>query len=836
MLRSLSVLITLFFATVLYGQKEASIWYFGLRAGLDFRQGAPTVLLDGQLNAMEGVATISDPNGNLLFYTDGSKVLNRMHTVMPNGTGLAGHFSSSQSAIVVPKINDPQRYYLFTVDAVGGPNGFKYSIVNMALDGARGDVEIKNVSLASFVCEKVTAVKHCNGTDIWVLVHRFNSADILAYLVTAAGVNPVPVVSSAGMFVPSTPVEYSVGCMKASPDGSKLAIAHFKLGAEVMDFNNSTGVVSGGGSLFLPNVSYGNPPGAYGVEFSPSSKYLYVAGDYNAGGPFANYVLQYDVTQPDINSIRSSKYIVAWKQLVGTAYTNFGTLQTGPDGKIYLAEIPVSSLSVIDHPNLPGAACGFNYRSLDLQRTGTYGLPSFIQSYFRGQFTYRGGCIGQPVFFDYERSPNELSVKWDYGDLSSGIQNTSTQDSSFHIYHTVGVYTARLIRFTACDSDTITRVITIGMSQVSLGADSLICGASSYMITPQLSGADNSFTWQDGSVGPTYTATQTGLYWVEVTDNENGCVVRDSINLGFHSYPDFSLGADLDKCEGDVVNLSVNLSPAYYLWNTGSAANSIQVTQGGSYWLEVNSGGCKKIDTVSINFFPFPVVNLGRDTILCEGKNFILDAENPGMQYLWENYATSREHAINASGLYWVEVNNYGCRSKDSIQVNFLDKPLVEVKDTTICPGQTVALIPSIKKGKDLSFLWNTGSTSESIHVSGEGNFLLTTSNQCGNVTNPIRVGPGRCQLFVPSAFTPNGDGLNDVFRSMFGESVVVYSLQVYNRWGEILFSTKDKTKGWDGSYRGKPQDTGIFPWIIRYKTAADAGEKVMKGTVMLVR
>lgn len=195
MLRPLCFLIILFLGTALYGQ-EAAIWYFGNRAGLDFRQGAPTVLLDGQLNAMEGVATISDHNGNLLFYTDGTKVLNRLHTIMPNGSGLAGHFSSSQSAIVVPKINDPQRYYIFTVDAVGGPNGFQYSVVNMSLDSGRGDVETKNVFITSFVCEKVTAVKHCNGTDVWVLVHRFNSADVLAYLVTAAGLSPVPVVSS----------------------------------------------------------------------------------------------------------------------------------------------------------------------------------------------------------------------------------------------------------------------------------------------------------------------------------------------------------------------------------------------------------------------------------------------------------------------------------------------------------------------------------------------------------------------------------------------------------------------------------------------------------------
>jgi hypothetical protein len=112
------------FWQISYGQQqEANIWYFGRYLGLDFNSGVPVPLNDGQLNTTEGVATISNSNGNLLFYTDGIRVWNKLHQVMPNGTNLFGNPSSTQSAVIVPKIGDTTRYYVFTVDQVGGPRG-----------------------------------------------------------------------------------------------------------------------------------------------------------------------------------------------------------------------------------------------------------------------------------------------------------------------------------------------------------------------------------------------------------------------------------------------------------------------------------------------------------------------------------------------------------------------------------------------------------------------------------------------------------------------------------------------------------------------------------------
>src|SRR6218665_366331 len=155
----LSVLfIFLFFSQLLFSQGEANIWYFGAHAGLDFNSGSPVALPGSAILTTEGCATISNSAGNLLFYTDGIKVWNRLQAVMPNGTGLTGDPSSTQSGIIVPKPGSSTVYYVFTVDDIGGPNGLRYSEVDMSLAGGLGDVvaATKNKAPVTPLAEKIT--------------------------------------------------------------------------------------------------------------------------------------------------------------------------------------------------------------------------------------------------------------------------------------------------------------------------------------------------------------------------------------------------------------------------------------------------------------------------------------------------------------------------------------------------------------------------------------------------------------------------------------------------------------------------------------------------------
>jgi PKD repeat protein len=323
--------------------KDGNIWYFGFNAGLDFNSGSPVMKTDGALHTLEGCATISDKNGSLLFYTDGVSVYNKNHIVMSNGSGLLGHKSSSQAALIIPFPGDCKKYYIFTSDASenSNANGVRYSVVDMNI-GLTGDVTAtKNVLLNTPSTEKLTATYHSNGIDIWVVTHALNTNAFLAYRVTPAGVNPA-VVSNIG----GAP-DYPYGAIKLSKSGKKLAsclVTSFRRDLEVFDFNNATGAVTNQLTFPLginPNNGINYQPS--GVEFSPDNSKVYV-NSINGG-----MLDQFDLTAGSQADIMNSRFFVS--------NTNCMGLLMGPDGKIYVNT--VTNVGTIGSPNTAGAGCNF---------------------------------------------------------------------------------------------------------------------------------------------------------------------------------------------------------------------------------------------------------------------------------------------------------------------------------------------------------------------------------------------------------------------------------------------------------------------------------------------
>ena len=355
-------------------QKEANIWYFGENAGLDFSTGAPVPLLNSAMNKDEGCSSISDAGGNLLLYTDGMRVWNKNHQQMPNGFGLGGHESSTQSALIVPKPGSNTLFYIFTTDAFFYAKGLSYSVVDMSLQGGLGNVTIKNTLLHTPSTEKLTAVKHANSTDIWVISHGCNSNVFHTYLVSASGVS-APVNSNAGAIHTgggSLGTQNAIGCMKASPDGTKLALAVYSLSlVELFSFNTTTGMVSA--PVSFPQV-YAN---VYGIEFSPDNTKLYFTSDTT--------VFQADLGAGSASAIINSTLPagkINWGPFgPGTNY--LGALQLGPDGMIYGTSFFSEYLFVIQNPDAPGIECGFAEQGVWLGGRHCYGgLPGFVQSYF----------------------------------------------------------------------------------------------------------------------------------------------------------------------------------------------------------------------------------------------------------------------------------------------------------------------------------------------------------------------------------------------------------------------------------------------------------------------
>ena len=413
------------FFTIYYcsSQNEASNWYFGENAGIKFNvfTGEVTPLSDGQINTREGCASISNSSGELLFYTDGTTVYNALHQIMSNGEDLLGDESSTQSAIVVPKPNNSDIYYVFTVGSNQNNTGLNYSTIDVSANGGEGQVTSKNNNLLPQCAEKISAVvKDCETKSIWVVTLANSSGTgtssfdtFYAYEVNDFGVSTIPVKSTFN----SISITDARGYLKVSPDGSKIACANVPSGLYLFDFDSETGRVS---NSYKVNINdQNNKP--YGVEFSPNSEFLYVtstndyfnntdASENNNPANHYSILLQYNLKATDISG---SMFVLNR----GQGYR--GGIQLGPNGKIYRAlsesyNSGFRGLGVINNPNELGTNAFYEHNAVTLTSNSTQGLPPFIASFFNQQIdiikngndtAYLPLCVGDSYTLSADEIP-----------------------------------------------------------------------------------------------------------------------------------------------------------------------------------------------------------------------------------------------------------------------------------------------------------------------------------------------------------------------------------------------------------------------------------------------
>ncbi len=357
-----------------YNIKRNNVWAFGNHQGLDFNGGAPVAVSTGTY-AWEGCASVCDTAGHLLFTTEGKHVWDRFGVLMPSGTLLQPFetISTTQAAVIVPVPGNIDQYYIFSLqnreDISTGDtlvSRLGYSVVDMSLNGGLGAVVGSGKFLRGKLSEKMTAVPGTN-CNIWLIVHNYidstaNMPSFYAYNITAAGIDTTPVVSLGGAF--SGYYSYMYGVMKASPDGTRLAVANFwswgTNGCELFDFDATTGMITG--RRLVDTLAQ-----TMGLAFSPDGKKLYSANTS------VGTLYQYDLTAP---SIPSSRYLVA----AHSPTAAFSDLSLGPDGKIYLASFTSNlHLARISSPNVAGASCSYYADAISVPPTpGTYGMPNVV--------------------------------------------------------------------------------------------------------------------------------------------------------------------------------------------------------------------------------------------------------------------------------------------------------------------------------------------------------------------------------------------------------------------------------------------------------------------------
>lgn len=388
-------------------------WYFGQNAGITFNTTPPSVLTDGMMITTEGCATMSDSTGNLLFYTDGKSVWNKNHAVMPNGTGLLGDSSSTNSAVAVKHPTDPNQYFLFTIDVPGvAQDGLTYSIVDMSLDGGNGDIVAANkntIVRAGPLAERLSITRRAGTSNEYLIFISGKGVDstdkdIYVYILKS---DATVVFQTA--FSSAAHDHSHIGYFSVSVDQTKLAMAKWN-GFAVYDLNPSSGSLTN----YTPLTSnIGNY--AYGVAFSPNNRFLY--GSYILPGN--GQLLQWDLHAADIQG--SAQVIGRYTDSPGTSYDG-GALQLGPDGKIYSANHTETALDVINSPNELGLASDFQTGAIDLGGNQCrLGLPAFQT---RDLFT----CTVAPGPYDC------MQTMWDTSHTSNTKRITIQYDTIANKY------------------------------------------------------------------------------------------------------------------------------------------------------------------------------------------------------------------------------------------------------------------------------------------------------------------------------------------------------------------------------------------------------------------
>jgi gliding motility-associated-like protein len=226
---------------------------------------------------------------------------------------------------------------------------------------------------------------------------------------------------------------------------------------------------------------------------------------------------------------------------------------------------------------------------------------------------------------------------------------------------------------------------------------------------------------------------------------------------------------------------------------------------------------------------------LGADTSSCNPLSLEIGVDkNFAANYLWNTGSTGNKITTTSFGDYWLEMEQNGCKLRDTIKVSPMPTPKVSLGiDTNICKSKPV-ILKTLSTNYD-SYLWSTGETTPSILVNQIGTYHITVTKNSCQASDTIQVLLGDCDVYIPTAFTPNNDNLNETFGVVDNTALQYFNLQIYNKWGQIIFNSKDVTQKWDGTFKGKKMPNGPYVWMLNYTNIR--GRKFYEqGTVMLIR
>ncbi len=683
------------------GEKKESQgvkWYFGQNAGLDFSGGGtPKPITDGKLSTIEGSSSIANTKGILLFYTDGTTIYDKdgkpLKSLDPRDSAatatpipLGGSTHSTQSALIVPKPTCrgcEYLYYVYTTSEIRGQKTLTYSIVDMRQNGGKGAVVEKNIPISSQSTEQSASVENTRDSTYWVITRKYGTNQFeIQHLTKAAspvvttytGGQAIDSLTNAEGYIKIGPAD-TTSANKASRPMAVVIPGPPKNSVDLYTFNDSTGVMTFNRTLDLGPA----PPKAYGVEFSPDGKSLYVTmlADTNSDGSQkgSSYLLKYDLTQKD-SLLTKSKTVVD-----SSTTRQYGSVQIGPDGRIYVAIKGSSTLGTIENPNgglLDSLIFNPAGQSLGGQ-ISQLGLPNLVANFNDPSsgpgLTYSDTCTNGPTVFQI--SPNCPKLKeaytLDFGDGSRPYSTTATQPVT-HPYTKPGQYFVSL------------RIIT----KTSAGG---IC---------------------------------------------KDTLIKDTLTI-LETPPDIKLGADTAICNKKGITLDIKVQAKLYVWIVNGAVVSRQktltLTRPG-YYIAVGlaaNGECFKSDTIKVQIKPVPSLDLGPDTVFCYRSTVSLTVpQQTWKQFQWSNGGNTQTISVATAGVYSVTaqsavIDGTTCTNSDTIRVIELPKIRMQAALTgpKACTSADGSIVLTTTPAGTYNYVWTRS----------DGAVLAGITNQQTNLT-----------------------------------------------------------------------------------------------------
>ena len=482
-----------------------------------------------------------------------------------------------------------------------------------------------------------------------------------------------------------------------------------------------------------------------------------------------------------------------------------------------------------------------------------------------------GMCMNAPIQFTDRTTATYGSInfwRYDFGVVSI-LSDTSRLQSPQYTYVNIGSYTTEfIVGSTKGCRDTIYKTVTVIDKPPILMAfrDTLIC----YVDTLQLNASGSgTISWTPNYNILNSTSAAPSVFpktttWYKVEFNDNGCRNTDSVRVRVITSVNLTASNDTSICASDPVQLFANTDGLQYMWSPGQTLSNPNIlnpiatpTITTTYHITSRIGGCTATEDLVITVLPKPMVNAGNDIAICDNSTTQLNGQTNGTAFTWSNTSSLSDASVLDPIAIPTRTTSYilsatdissGCPkpSYDTVIVTVLPKVKAFAgNDTSI-----IATLPfQLKATGGVNYQWSPATGLDNPNIQGpvamlDGNaeyvtYLVTVKDQAGCFDTAsislhvFKTGP---EIFVPTGFTPNGDGRNDVFRPIYVGMKTIDYFSVYNRWGGLIYSHKlDDGQGWDGTIKGIKQNTGTFIWMVK-ATDVDGNVHFKKGTVLLAR